>query len=200
MWYQSLLSVLKSVGRYRSIVQALLKFNTHWYDKASNVSAGNRMTTPLLSALTLAKHVVARMEARGHTVNNLKLQKLLYYTQAWHLALHGEPVFYEQIEAWVKGPVVPAVFQQHKHLGYMSIRNTPAMELGTLSPGVSAHLDEVLDAYAQYSGFDLSTMTHMEDPWSDARKGLSDNDPSRRVITHESMRRYYANAVNGQEA
>jgi uncharacterized phage-associated protein len=43
-------------------------------------------------------------------------------------------------------------------------------------------------------------MTHMEDPWSDARKGLSDNDPSRRVITHESMRRYYANAVNGQEA
>lgn len=39
-------------------------------------------------------------------------------------------------------------------------------------------------------------MTHMEDPWSNARQGLSPTDSSRRVITHEAMRRYY-NAVNG---
>jgi len=154
------------------------------------------MATTLISASTLAKHILARMEARGHTVNNLRLQKLLYYVQAWHLALHGEPVFYEQIEAWVKGPVVPVVFQQYKHLGYMPIRNMATLDLGTLPSGISAHVDEVLDAYAQYSGFDLSTMTHMEDPWCDARKGLSANDLSRRVITHESMRKYYSNAVN----
>jgi uncharacterized phage-associated protein len=158
--------------------------------------AGHNMATSLISASTLAKHVLARMEARGQTVNNLKLQKLLYYTQAWHLALRGQPVFYEQIEAWAKGPVVPVIFQQYKHFGYLSIRNTPAAELGTLPPGVSTHLDEVLDAYALYSGVDLSTMTHMEDPWNNARQGLSPTDSSCRVITHEAMRRYYS-AVNG---
>jgi uncharacterized phage-associated protein len=181
---------------YRRIVLGLLKFNTHWSYNASNRLTAHNMATKLISALTLAKHILARMEARGQTVNNLKLQKLLYYTQAWYLALHGQPVFYEQIEAWAKGPVVPVVFQQYKHFGYLSIRNTPATELGTLSPGVSAHLDEVLDAYDHYSGVVLSAMTHMEDPWSNARQGLSPTDSSRRVITHEAMRRYY-NAVNG---
>ena len=196
MWYQSLLSVLKSVDRYRSIVQALLKFNTYRCDKASNALTGNKMTTPLLSALTVAKHILARMEERSQPVNNLKLQKLLYYTQAWYLGFYGVPLFHERIQAWAKGPVVPVVFQRYKHYGYMNIRNSPTDAIEPLPPEVSEHLNDVLDAYAHYSGSDLSTMTHVEDPWTEARKGLEDAAASNRVISNDTMKRYYSNRVN----
>ena len=66
------------------------------------------------SAQTVANHFVELLHDQGG-ISNLKLQKLLYYAQAWHLALYGEPLFRDRIEAWVHGPVVPPVFGAFKH-------------------------------------------------------------------------------------
>ncbi len=36
----------------------------------------------------------------------MKLQKLVYYSQAWHLVWTEKPLFDNRIEAWANGPVV----------------------------------------------------------------------------------------------
>ncbi|HUZ03805.1 MAG TPA: type II toxin-antitoxin system antitoxin SocA domain-containing protein, partial [Acidobacteriaceae bacterium] len=59
------------------------------------------------SASDIAKYFIASFQKKNKAISNLKLQKLLYYAQAWHLALYGSPLFSDSIEAWVHGPVVP---------------------------------------------------------------------------------------------
>ena len=69
-------------------------------------------------AASTADRVAARLvnfsHEHGSPVSNLKLQKLLYYAQAWHLAFFGAPLFDEDFEAWVHGPVVPRVFRCYR--------------------------------------------------------------------------------------
>lgn len=63
-----------------------------------------------LAAKRVADYIIAFAHEHGDPVSNLKLQKLLYYAQAWHLALHDNPLFDERIEASVHGPAVPPVY------------------------------------------------------------------------------------------
>ncbi|MGW0920666.1 Panacea domain-containing protein [Streptomyces sp. NPDC002755] len=44
----------------------------------------------------------------------MKLQKLVYYCQAWHLVWEGRALFPEAIRAWASGPVCPAVYELHQ--------------------------------------------------------------------------------------
>jgi Uncharacterized phage-associated protein len=53
----------------------------------------------------------------GDIISNLKLQKLLYYVQGFALAMYDKPLFDEDIEAWMYGPVVPCVYQEYKEFG-----------------------------------------------------------------------------------
>ena len=36
----------------------------------------------------------------GDSITHLKLQKLVYYAQAWFLALNDKPLFEEEMQAW----------------------------------------------------------------------------------------------------
>ena len=59
-------------------------------------------------------------DVAAYTLNRLgpmramKLEKLVYYGQAWHLAWVGAPLFAEAIEAWKGGPIVRALWNRHK--------------------------------------------------------------------------------------
>src|SRR6266446_3445682 len=81
-----------------------------WLGSRESQDGGRAMTT----ASILAKYIIASCSDDGKSVTNLKLQKLLYYAQAWKLALHGKPLFNDRIEAWVHGPVVPVVFREYR--------------------------------------------------------------------------------------
>ena len=62
-----------------------------------------------------AKYFLAQAsEDAGDLISNLKLQKLVYYAQGFHLALYDEPLFLEAIEAWTHGPVVPDLYRHYK--------------------------------------------------------------------------------------
>ena len=43
-----------------------------------------------------------------------KLQKLVYYSQAWSLVWDGTPLFEEEIQAWIGGPVCPDLYSKHR--------------------------------------------------------------------------------------
>lgn len=71
------------------------------------------------SAFEIVPHLLKQSEKSAESlITPLKLQKLLYYAQAWSLVFRGKALFYEDIEAWVHGPVIPLVYQRYKHHGY----------------------------------------------------------------------------------
>lgn len=85
----------------------------------------NQRGEPVTTASIIAKHILGACKAKQDFITNLKLQKLLYYSQAWHLAIYDEPLFQDRIEAWVHGPVVPSVFREYRSFRWSPIWPTP---------------------------------------------------------------------------
>lgn len=141
--------------------------------------------------MTTAHDVAAYILRRKGEMTAMKLEKLVYYSQAWSLVWDEEPLFEDRIEAWVNGPVVPALYRRHR--GMFKVADWPSGDPGSLSPKQRETIDAVLDYYGDKSSQWLSDLTHREAPWMQARKGLEPGDPSRREITHASMAEYYSN-------
>jgi uncharacterized phage-associated protein len=141
-------------------------------------------------AAEVAAAILQECRMRGIAVSNLKLQKLLYYCEAWRLALDGESFFGDPIEAWVHGPVVAEVF----HL-YKDSRWSPIAEAKTAAAqdeDALNHIGQVIGAYGALSASDLERLTHSEDPWMDARQGLDRDVPSRNQIGRDAMQAFYS--------
>ena len=82
------------------------------------------------NVLDIAKKLLfrAKNNENGDFMSNMKLQKMLYYQQGFHLAYYGTPLFDEEIEAWMYGPVVPCVYEHFKNYGRQGI--DPGEEIG----------------------------------------------------------------------
>ena len=150
------------------------------------------------SAFEVADYIIAFSHEHGDPVSNLKLQKLLYYAQAWHLTLFDKPLFDERIEAWVHGPVVPPVYREFKDWAWKPIDREPDLPL--FSEDVSSHLEEVMDVYGGLTAYYLEKLTHQDGPWAKARGGMPPDEPSNAEITHDDMKACYRAALNhGQD-
>lgn len=131
--------------------------------------------------------------ASGDTISPLKLQKLIYYAQAWHLAIFDEPIFDEDIQAWMHGPVVPSVyyrFQETCKDCTIDISETP-LDLVKLDANTEQLFNEINSIYGERSARYLEALTHSEDPWIIARGGLPLHERSNNVIKKELMSAYY---------
>jgi len=118
-----------------------------------------------------------------------KLQKLVYYSLAWHLVWDDEPLFEEPIQAWANGPVVRALYDKHR--GVFKLDCWPDGNVSALKQNERESIDAVLKGYGKRSGHWLSELTHQEPPWREARKGLASGARSTREITHGAMFDYY---------
>jgi len=137
--------------------------------------------------------VAAAVLARLRPLDTWKLQKLVYYCQAWHLVWEGEPLFQEEIEAWANGPVVPALYQKHK--GQFRVSTWPSGDPDRLSESEDSTIEAVLDHYGKMPGHVLAALTHREDPWRRARGSLPPGARGNAEITWESMASYYLSLV-----
>lgn len=144
-----------------------------------------------MTASQVAKYILLHFARSGESINNLKLQKLLYYSQAWHATLHGEPLFGESIEAWVHGPVVPSVFREYRDFKWNPIHYSHDQSACELPKGAQEHVDEVLCAYGDLSSWDLERLSHSEDPWRNARGALPPDAASNALIPVDQMRAFY---------
>ncbi|NML41572.1 SocA family protein [Chitinophaga sp. G-6-1-13] len=166
---------------------------------------GSRPYQPNLAAHTadqVADWFLARLDTNaGDTISPLKLQKLVYYAQAWHLVVFNQLLFSEPIQAWVHGPVVPSLYQRFKDncrdclIGI----NTNGLEKTNFSTETEDLLNEVYSIYGEHSASYLEELTHREMPWIMARKGLPLYQRSEEVITVESMIDYYKALKNGKK-
>lgn len=133
---------------------------------------------------------VAKVFLSMDTMTHKKLQKLCYYAQAWHWALFGKELFLNDFQAWVHGPVCPELYSHYKVYGWNNIPrelNLPS----DIKDETLEFIEEVYNTYHEFSGDELENLTHMEQPWREARKGLEDWQPSDRVIDTNLMRSYY---------
>jgi uncharacterized phage-associated protein len=124
------------------------------------------------------------------SITTMKLHKLLYYCQAWSLVWDEAPIFTQQIEAWANGPVIPTLFNYHR--GSYSISHISIGNPNLLSSKQKETVDAVLDYYGEKSSQWLIELTHLEDPWKNARKGLLPQQRGNAIISHEAMAEYYS--------
>lgn len=133
--------------------------------------------------------VAAYILTKKHPLTAVKLQKLLYYAQAWSLVWDEKPLFPERIEAWVNGPVVPELYDYHR--GQFIIENLPLGNPDCLTKTEQETIDEVLNFYGDKSSQWLSELTHKETPWVEARQGLPPGERGNQEIPLAAMAEYY---------
>ena len=104
----------------------------------------------------------------GELISNLKLQKLVYYCQAFYLAMTGKPLFEEDIEAWAHGPVIPSIYHEFKKYGSNAIPIPKKFDESVLSEDEKEIINEVYEVYGQYSAWRLRNLTHNEPPYNNA--------------------------------
>jgi len=144
----------------------------------------------MCEAATSARQVAAYILDRRGPMTAMKLQKLVYYSQAWHLVWEECPLFSERIEAWANGPVVRELYNIHR--GKFELRaGDIAGEESALTDRQRKTIDRVVDFYGGYSSQDLSTFTHAEQPWRDARNGLPPGERCSEEISTAAMAEYY---------
>lgn len=152
----------------------------------------------MLHAEDVASIIVARSPG---LVGRMKLLKLLYYVQAWHLAITDECAYPEKTKAWVEGPVVPQVWHAFKD---PETRRPANQNVATLE--VSHMLSSVIDAvqatYGHMTGNQLSQLTHDELPWVEARAERPASEPCSDEVSVETMARFHRthNLLAGQTA
>lgn len=145
-----------------------------------------------MKALDVGKYFILLSNQGNKPITNKKLQKLVYYAQAWSLVLNNKKLFNEPIEAWVHGPAVRSLYVQYKNYGFNSI--TEQVDEGSIkiSDEDKKLLDEVWKVYGKLDAGYLEMLTHSEKPWQDARDGLQSSENSDNEITPKAMKSFYS--------
>ncbi|MER8916208.1 DUF4065 domain-containing protein [Mesorhizobium sp. M0761] len=120
----------------------------------------------------------------------MKLQKLVYYSQAWHMVWADDQIFHNRIEAWKDGPVCPDLWREHANT--FKVSHIAKGNSANLSKRERRTIKNVLKFYGKRSAQWLSDLTHSEDPWLDARRGASAGDRSTAEIKPSAMHEYYS--------
>lgn len=117
--------------------------------------------------LDVARYVINYSNAQGYGVSNLRLQKLLYYIQAWFLMHKDMPCFSAKIEAWDCGPMVPEVYHEYSIYGGLDIMPVKNSE-DIIQTKDKQYINKVIDVLAPYSTPYLVSITQMQTPWLNA--------------------------------
>ena len=163
--------------------------NDTWIEPESTASE------PLeASALDVAAYILKKTG----TMSTMKLQKLVYYGQAWSLVWDEAPLFAEDIEAWANGPVVRELFDYHR--GMYQISEVLTGNPRVLSKIQQESVDAVLEYYKDRPAQSLIELSHCEAPWIEARKGLPPLVRGNKIIPLDSIANYYSSlAVSENE-
>ena len=149
----------------------------------------------------VANYFLERAQAVGEEISPMKLQKLVYYAQGWHLGILGEPLIDEQVEAWRFGPVIRSLYHEFKEFGNQPIdrlakKSTPSNFSEPRipkDPGPTRDiLDKVYESYVGYSASRLSMMTHAPGtPWSRTVEDYGGSVPRGTDIPQDLIRKHF---------
>lgn len=140
-------------------------------------------------ALNIANYVVYYSNKNRYSISNLRLQKLLYFIQAYFLYSFGKACFKDEIEAWAFGPVVPEVYHKYKKYGAGSIPylNYDGAEIFNINNSDKEAINLVIKKLSKYSVYDLVEATHKQGPW----ESVYDKNTRSAIISKESIKDYF---------
>jgi uncharacterized phage-associated protein len=145
----------------------------------------------ILSVQDIANYFIWFASQTDVEINVYKLQKLMYYAQAWHFRVYGTPLFNADFHAWIHGPVIPNLLE--KYQGKFSWEPiAEQIESPKLSEEICEFLEEVAEAYFPYDDESLERMICSEMPWREARGNLPRDESCHAIISQESMKKYYS--------
>jgi uncharacterized phage-associated protein len=130
----------------------------------------------------VANYFLDVAEASGRKLDPMQIQKLVYFAHGWNLAITGEALIDDTVEAWQYGPVIPTLYHEFKHFGRGPITRRastlrtldhnklvyiePTIDSGENTKGTRDILDLIWNVYGDLSGIQLSNLTHGPDtPW-----------------------------------
>lgn len=145
------------------------------------------------NAQLIAAYFLTQSKKENKPITNKKLQKLLYYAQAWHLAFHDKKLFKEDIEAWIHGPAVRSIYGLYKKFGFACI-DVPTFSNDIFKKLTSEQvelLQEIWRVYGKYDADYLEQLTHSESPWIKARDGIEPTVSSHNIISEDEMKDFY---------
>lgn len=145
----------------------------------------------------VADYLLSYSREFGDVLTNLKLQKLVYYAQAWFLALYDDPLFDAPFEAWPHGPVQPDLYHRFKEYRWKPILEE--IRPPKFPPEIEDHLNEIIDTYGDMTAHHLERLVHQEDPWIKARGGLPPDAHCSTVISHDDMKDFYRRKRDEQD-
>lgn len=150
----------------------------------------------MANIINIANYLLWLSTGSKNSINPLKLQKLLYYCEGWHLAISDSELFPgEEFQAWVHGPVNVAVYHEYcESYGMFDPINNPEDTIldDSVTDGQRLIIEKVFEVYNAFSGTQLEIMTHSESPWIEARAGAPLNMPSTAIISKLTMKREFA--------
>ena len=154
--------------------------------------------------LEVCRHVINYSNEKDYGISYLKLQKVLYFIQAYFLIdkTKNASCFDDKIEAWDFGPVVPAAYHEYKQYGsgdiptiesYVlfdtdDIWNTERVKFNddVITDEDKNRINKVVDKFSGYSATDLVAITHRQSPWMDAYAPYINNK-----ITLDAIKEYF---------
>lgn len=157
----------------------------------------------------VAQYVGLSLLSKGLSVSPLKLQKILYYVQAWYMVFFGRKhtLFSEIPQAWVNGPVYPSVYRKYRccvpgmcdHLQATDFcgEENPSVALKRISNLLNFTdeeqelIESIIMLYGAKTQNELILYTHAEKPWAEKREGLSPFQRSEKELSLDTMYEYY---------
>lgn len=138
------------------------------------------------SSIDVARYILDKFG----DMTTMKLQKLVYYCQAYCLAWYDRPMFDEKVHAWTHGPVVYELFNEHRGLYRISANDLETGDSRKLGEDERDVIDSVCDAFRGLTGWELRNRTHEEAPWIDNfhEEAAWHNEE----IPQEQMKQFYA--------
>jgi len=148
----------------------------------------------MATVFDVAQHI---LKQKGE-LSTMRLHKLCYYSQAWHLVWDRKPLFHEEIQAWRTGAVIPELYKEHDGWFSITAADTPgsdhALKKGSrhnLTPTELDTIDVVLNGYGDFTGNQLSEINMRECPYCRARQDVDYMERDGKVIPHSDMKDYY---------
>ena len=151
-----------------------------------------------IDTIVLSNYILKHYGPMSH----LKLQKLVYYCDAYSLAYFGKPLITDDFEAWVHGPVCRRLYDSLKDKSklYSDVAYTfdgvdVDKEFNSLTSDQQSLITDVLNQLSSWSSFELEASTHQEAPWKNARKGYGEADKCSVVINKDDMKKFYHSEI-----
>lgn len=163
----------------------------------ANMAGPRKLPKPVrkITAEDVANYFLNQVdiESGADQLSNLKIQKLVYYAQGYHLAFFGRPLFDEEIEAWKHGPVVPSLYRKFRDYEAGPVPKPKALNNNLFSDEQRDLLDKVFAYYDQFSALKLRNMTHEEEPWATSYNASSGGA----IIPKDLLKKFFLKEIEG---